>query len=317
MTKRPDYIDLPAKPVTRFAPSPNGRLHMGHAYSALMCQHLAQGGTFLLRIEDIDLGRRRQAFIDAIFEDLAWLGLEWPEPVLFQSERFDLYQDALDRLRTMDVVYPCWASRRDIRTYIDSLGQLSDWPVDPDGAFIYPGLYRDLDPKQRNDLMWEDANYAWRLDMSKAIALAQEKHGAPLSFTEASTGEKIFISADIFGDVIIARKDIPTSYHLSVVIDDAAQNVNLVTRGMDLQAATHIHRVLQVLLDLPEPVYFHHALVRHITGQRLSKRAGDIGFASWREAGKSAQDLINALPSPFGTQDERIFILPSIGKGSI
>ncbi|MGC6512096.1 MAG: tRNA glutamyl-Q(34) synthetase GluQRS [Parvibaculales bacterium] len=300
MNKVPAMIRIPENPRTRFAPSPNGRLHMGHAYSALMCLHLSKGGEFLLRIEDIDLGRRRQAYVEAIFEDLAWLGLTWPEPVMFQSERFDVYRAALDSLRKMGVIYPCWASRRDIRAHIESLGRLSDWPVDPDGALIYPGLYRDIDPGRRRDMMWEDTNYAWRLDMQAALALAEQKNGGPLTFAEASTGEKNLVDAGVFGDVIIARKDIPTTYHLSVVIDDADQGINLVTRGMDLQPATHIHRVLQVLLDMPEPVYFHHDLIRHDNGERLSKRAGDIGFASWREAGKSQQDLRHALPPPFG-----------------
>lgn len=289
------------KPITRFAPSPNGRLHMGHAYSALLNQKLAGDGTFLLRIEDIDLGRRQEKFIDAIYEDLHWLGLSWPAPVMMQSTRFDVYRAALDKLRALDVVYPCWATRREIKDYIRDSGRLADWPIDPDGAYLYPGLYRDITTSKRNALMWEDTHYAWRLNMEKAHALAQKKNDGPIFFEETSTQSQIAVTPEVFGDVVIARKDIPSSYHLSVVVDDAEQGVTLVIRGMDLQPATHIHRILQILLDLPCPRYHHHALIRHETGERLSKRAGDEGFASWREAGKSAKELIAQLPAPIGT----------------
>ncbi len=291
---------LPANPITRFAPSPNGRLHLGHAFSALMCRHLSADGFFLLRLEDIDLGRRQQSFVDAIFEDLAWLGLDWPEPVLLQSERFETYRHALEQLRKMDVVYPCWATRGEIRRHIETQKRRADWPVDPDGVFIYPGIYRDIDPVKRNELMWEDGSYAWRLNMRKAFKLAEEIQTTPLFFNEATTGTRISVTPEIFGDVVIARKNMPTSYHLSVVVDDAEQNVNLVTRGMDLQPATHIHRVLQVLLGLSAPVYYHHQLIRHKSNKKLSKRAGDEGFASWRNAGKSAEQLIATLPAPIG-----------------
>lgn len=294
----------PAPPfTTRFAPSPNGRLHLGHAYSALVGQHFAGGkksqrdGQFFLRIEDIDLGRRREKFITAIYEDLQWLGIDWDGEVLHQSQRFDIYTAALQKLREMDIVYPCWATRQDIRNHIETTsGGMRHWPIDPDGAPIYPGLYRDTPADTHNRLMWEERDHAWRLNMQKAHALAEQKNKTALTFTELSTGAKIKIDPTLYGDVVIARKDIPTSYHLSVVVDDAAQNINLVVRGMDLQPATHIHRILQVLLDLPEPAYFHHALIRNEAGRRLSKQAGDAGFADWRQMGATPQNVLAVLP---------------------
>lgn len=284
--------------ITRFAPSPNGRLHLGHAYSALMAQKLSGSGRFILRIEDIDLGRRRQHFIDAIYEDLAWLGLSWPTPVMVQSDRFDIYQTALNKLRDMEVVYPCWASRADIRDYINSQpGGREAWPVDPDGAAIYPGLYKDISSTKRDAMMWEGRNYAWRLDSEKAAALARHKNGA-LRYFEASHQKSHEVNPSLYGDVVLARKDIPTSYHLSVVVDDAAQDISMVTRGMDLQGATHIHRILQILLEYPEPDYYHHDLVREADGRRLSKRAGDIGIDYYRSQGYSPEKLIDEmLPS--------------------
>ena len=281
--------------ITRFAPSPNGRLHLGHAYSALMAQKLSGSGRFILRIEDIDLGRRRQHFIDAIYEDLAWLGLSWPIPVMVQSDRFDIYQTALNKLRDMEVVYPCWASRADIRDYINSQpGGREAWPVDPDGAAIYPGLYKDISPTKRDSMMWEGGNYAWRLDSEKAAGLARHKNGA-LKYFEASQQKSHEVIPSLYGDVVLARKDIPTSYHLSVVVDDAAQDISMVTRGMDLQGATHIHRILQILLEYPEPDYYHHDLVREADGRRLSKRAGDIGIDYYRSQGYSPEKLIDEL----------------------
>ena len=281
--------------ITRFAPSPNGKLHLGHAYSALMAQKLSGSGRFILRIEDIDLGRRRQHFIDAIYEDLAWLGLSWPIPVMVQSDRFDIYQTALNKLRDMKVIYPCWASRADIRDYINSQpGGREAWPVDPDGAAIYPGLYKDISLTKRDAMMWEGGNYAWRLDSEKAAGLARHKNGA-LKYFEASQQKSHEVTPSLYGDLVLARKDIPTSYHLSVVVDDAAQDISMVTRGMDLQGATHIHRILQILLEYPEPDYYHHDLVREADGRRLSKRAGDIGIDYYRSQGYSPEKLIDEL----------------------
>jgi len=292
--------------TTRFAPSSNGRLHLGHAFSALLAHKLAAGGQFLLRIEDIDIGRARAEFIDAIFTDLAWLGLVWAEPVLRQSQRFPIYTEQLDRLRALDLVYPCWATRQEIRRHIESApGGRSAWPLDPDGAPVYPGLYKNISQAELNKKLWEGGDFAWRLDMERAFALAQQKHqkahNRALTFYEASTDETIKVNPLGFGDIILARKDIPTSYHLSMVTDDAAQSVTLVTRGLDLQPATHIHRLLQVLLDLPEPSYYHHPLIRDITGRRLSKQAGDESFALAREKGIKPADLIATLPPPIGT----------------
>jgi glutamyl-Q tRNA(Asp) synthetase len=281
--------------ITRFAPSPNGKLHLGHAYSALMAQKLSGSGRFILRIEDIDLGRRRQHFIDAIYEDLAWLGLSWPIPVMVQSDRFYIYQTALNKLRDMEVIYPCWASRADIRDYINSQpGGREAWPVDPDGAAIYPGLYKDISLTKRDAMMWEGGNYAWRLDSEKAAGLARHKNGA-LKYFEASQQKSHEVTPSLYGDLVLARKDIPTSYHLSVVVDDAAQDISMVTRGMDLQGATHIHRILQILLEYPEPDYYHHDLVREADGRRLSKRAGDIGIDYYRNQGYSPEKLIDEL----------------------
>ena len=291
--------------VTRFAPSPNGWLHLGHAYSALLAarQAAAHKGVFLLRIEDIDTGRARAHFVDGIYQDLAWLGLTWPEPVLVQSTRFETYQAALANLRDHDLVYPCWASRAEIAAEINAMpGGAENWPRDPDGAPVYPGIYRDITTEQRQALMWRGASYAWRLRMDRAIAEAEKLNGGPLFFTELSGGtpQRVAVEAQLFGDVVLARKDVPTSYHLSVVIDDAEQDITHVTRGRDLKAATHIHRVLQILLGLPEPQNFHHELVRHISGRRLSKQAGDPGFRGLRQDGYSRDDVIAALPAPVG-----------------
>ncbi len=299
--------------VTRFAPSPNGWLHLGHAYSALMGAQCARNarGQFLLRIEDIDIGRARAHFIDGIYQDLDWLGLTWPQPVMQQSTRFDIYEAALTRLREMQLVYPCWATRSDIRAAIAKKAPDGKWPHDPDGAPLYPGLYRNISETRRKTLIWEGRTYAWRLDMQKALALAQTKNGAPLDFLECgplrdSAPQRILCDPSLFGDVVLARKDIPTSYHLAVTLDDAAQGITQVTRGMDLQPATSVHRLLQVLLGLPEPAYFHHYLVRDISGRRLSKQAGDSGFRELRQNGLSVAEAIALLPPPFGTGDWRM-----------
>ena len=205
--------------MTRFAPSPNGWLHLGHAYSALVAAHCAAqaGGTWLLRIEDIDSGRARAHFVDGIFQDLAWLGLSWPQPVMRQSDRFEVYGAALKTLRDMGLVYPCWATRREIAEAIANFpGGAGAWPRDPDGAPVYPGLYRDIADSQRRELMWEGGSYAWRLDMTAPWPKPSANRG-PIIYTELNTGAAQSLSADAaaFGDVVIARKDVPTSYHLA------------------------------------------------------------------------------------------------------
>lgn len=285
--------------IIRFAPSPNGRLHLGHAYSALYAAGKAAelGGRFLLRIEDIDVGRCRPEFVDGIYEDLHWLGLTWEEPVRRQSEHFPDYEAALRQLRDMGVVYPCFATRREIeRTIAESGISTERWPRDPDGALLYPGIYKDIGAKERSRLMWEGRTYAWRLDTEKAAELAIEKSGGPITFCEeegspfGDTGIQQ-IEPELFGDVVIARKDVPTSYHLSVVVDDALQKISHVTRGRDLYPATYIHRLLQVLLDLPEPRYCHHRLIEDESGRRLSKSAKDMGLKDLRDAGKTPADI--------------------------
>lgn len=289
----------PQRDVLRFAPSPNGWLHLGHAYSAIFAYETAKalGGRFLLRIEDIDTGRCRPEYEQGIYEDLAWLGLDWEEPVRRQSEHFADYEAALKRLRAMEVVYPCFATRKEIADAITATGiGPKHWPSDPDGAPIYPGIYKDLPGPELNRLMWEGRSYAWRLDVEKALELAEKKAGGPISFHEEHGGPRgelgrIPIDPLLFGDVIIARKDVPTSYHLAVTVDDAIQGVTLVTRGQDLFPATHVHRLLQVLLDLPEPRYRHHPLVRDETGRRLSKSAKDMGLRELRASGLTPADV--------------------------
>lgn len=285
--------------VIRFAPSPNGWLHLGHAYSAIFAHETAKslGGRFLLRIEDIDIGRCRPEYEQGIYEDLAWLGLDWERPVRRQSEHFADYEAALKRLRDMAVVYPCFATRKEIHDAIEASGiGHARWPVDPDGAPVYPGLYKDLAPAELNRLMWEGRTYAWRLDMEKALALAEEKAGGPITFLEEAGGPRgqhgrLPIDPMLFGDVVIARKDVPTSYHLAVTVDDAIQGVTCVTRGQDLFPATYVHRVLQVLLGLPEPRYRHHPLVRDETGRRLSKSAKDMGLRELRAQGMTPAEV--------------------------
>ncbi|MBX3495551.1 MAG: tRNA glutamyl-Q(34) synthetase GluQRS [Parvibaculum sp.] len=285
--------------VLRFAPSPNGWLHLGHACSALFAYETAKelNGRFLLRIEDIDVGRCRPEYEEAIYEDLAWLGLDWERPVRRQSEHFADYEAALKRLRDMGLVYPCFATRKDIADAIAATGiDARNWPVDPDGAPIYPGIYKDLAPAEMNRLMWEGRTYAWRLDTESALAKAEAIAGKALTFSEDGEGPNgetgtCAVKPALFGDVVIARKDVPTSYHLAVTVDDAIQGVTLVTRGQDLFHATYIHRILQVLLGLPEPRYRHHRLIRDDAGRRLSKSARDMGLRELRAAGKTPADI--------------------------
>ena len=279
------------RPVVRFAPSPNGELHLGHAYSALYTQAKAQelGARLLVRIEDIDLVRSRQAFVDGILRDLAWLGLEWEGPVRRQSEHFQDYRDALARLDAMGVVYPCFATRQQIR---EAVAKRPGHPHDPDGTPLYPGLSKGLSTGQRAYLIESGASHAFRLDMEAAMA----RVGGTLTFEELERGPdgesgRISVRPEMWGDVIVARKDVKTSYHLSVVVDDALQGVTDVTRGQDLFHATHIHRLLQVLLGLPEPRYHHHDLVRDEAGRRLSKSASDKSLRALRESGLTADDI--------------------------
>jgi glutamyl-Q tRNA(Asp) synthetase len=257
--------------VTRFAPSPTGYLHLGHAFAALYAADLAResGGRLLVRIEDTDRTRARPEFELAIFEDLTWLGLTWEEPVRRQSEHFDDYAEALSSLKTMGCAYPCFCTRKEIEAEFEASVNA---PHGPDGP-IYPGTCRAHSASEREQRLARGDQHAWRLDVAKAVAHA----GASLSFEEVGGGPNgehgtIAVKADLFGDFVLARKDAPASYHLAVVVDDALQGVTLVTRGNDLFAAAHVHRLLQALLKLPAPQYSHHRLILDASGKRLAKR---------------------------------------------
>jgi len=280
-----------AQPVIRFAPTPNGRLHLGHAYAALVAYESAQvmGGRFLLRIDDIDEVRCRRDYEDAIYDDLAWLGLRWEDPVRRQSEHFSTYRAAAGRLRAGGLLYPCFASRKDIALAIADIG--ADVAYDPDGAPLYPGLYRDADPDDLARLMREGRPYALRLDMTHAIAATG---GGPLRYRvfEPAGGEHERLARpQCWGDAIIVRKDTPASYHLATVVDDALQGITHVIRGADLKAATDLHVLLQCLLGLSTPAYHHHPLVLDETGRKLSKSAGDLSLRALREQGATPDDI--------------------------
>ncbi len=286
------------RPTFRFAPSPNGELHLGHALSAIVGFTAAQkvGGRFLVRIEDIDIGRTRPEFIAGIFEDLAWLGLTWEEPVVRQSERFPLYRAAIDRLEALGVVYPCFATRAEIA---DAWDRTEQRLCDPDGAPLYPGIYRDPAPEVVSARLASGEAFAFRLHMQRAMEIAARKLGGePLRFLEVDeSGQSSVIDCRParWGDAVIARKDVPTSYHLAVVVDDAAQEVTYVTRGRDLFAATDLQRLLQVLLDLPAPIYHHHRLLTDETGRKLSKSARDVSLRMLRNQGVTPTEIWKRL----------------------
>jgi glutamyl-Q tRNA(Asp) synthetase len=264
--------------ITRFAPSPSGQLHLGHAHAALFAQRAAEkaGGRFLLRIEDIDPGRCRPAFEVAIFEDLAWLGLNWEEPPRRQSDHMADYGKALEQLDGLGLLYPCFCTRKDIQKEIQ---RAVEAPHGPDGP-LYPGGCRQLAPEARARLMAAGKAYALRLNMAAAIAQA-----GPLIWEDAAKGAQM-AEPGLFGDVVLARKDVATSYHLAVTLDDADQGISLVTRGEDLFAATHVHRLLQALLGLPVPRWHHHGLLCDAEGRRLAKRHDALSLRALREAGE-------------------------------
>ncbi|MHB2267850.1 tRNA glutamyl-Q(34) synthetase GluQRS [Aliihoeflea sp. PC F10.4] len=284
-----------SRPVFRFAPSPNGPLHLGHAYSALLNHDLAReaGGRFLLRIEDIDRDRCRPEFERAIRDDLEWLGLEWEEPVRRQSDHFADYRAALERLIDDDLVYPAFLSRGDVRDFIaDEAARDVSWPRDPDGAPLYPVIERKLSKRERVARMNAGAPFAWRIDVDAAL----ERVGFQLDWIEDGAGpdgETGTIVADpkAWGDFVVARRDIPTSYQLSVVVDDALQGITHVVRGRDLFHATAGQRLLQELLGLPVPVYLHHELILGDDGRKLSKSRGDTGLSELRHAGLKPHDI--------------------------
>lgn len=274
------------RPVLRFAPSPNGELHLGHALSALIGyeQAKAAGGRFLVRIEDIDAGRSRPELVAAIFEDLRWLGLRWEEPVLRQSTRMTAYRAAARKLEAQGVLYRCFATRTEIEAAAAGSG------ADPDGAPLYPGLWKGRSEADIAAAVAEGRPCALRLDMAKAMhAVAGSLNGRRLDFVELGDGNGLPQTMEAYperwGDPVIVRKDVATSYHLAVVVDDAWQGVTHVTRGRDLLAATDLHRLLQVLLGLPAPIYRHHRLITDAGGRKLSKSARDTSLRSLRECG--------------------------------
>ena len=273
--------------VTRFAPSPTGYLHLGHAYSALFAAK--HGGRFLVRIEDIDAGRCRAEFEQTIMDDLAWLGLTWEAPVRRQSEHMADYAAALDVLDGLGLLYPCFCTRTDIRREIEAAGYAPhDAPSGPDGP-IYPGTCRNISPSERHDRMSSGEAYALRLDMAVAIEQA-----ASLTWCDHERGEQV-ATPEIFGDVVLARKDTPTSYHLAVTVDDHVQGITLVTRGEDLFSASHIHRLLQALLGYETPDYHHHALLSGDDGKRFAKRDKAATLRDLRQSGVAAIDVIRKL----------------------
>ncbi len=259
---------------TRFAPSPNGQLHLGHAYAAIVAHDLARnrGGEFLLRIEDIDGTRSRPELVPEILADLEWLGLRWDGPVVFQSRRLDRYGSAAERLKALGLLYPCQCTRAEVLAAAQEQG--------PDGP-VYPGTCRgkEVDPD----------GAAWRLDMARAIALA-----GPLEWHDELAGPQPALPGG-FGDIVLLRKEAPASYHLAATLDDAADGVSLVTRGRDLFAASHVHRLLQALLGLPVPTWHHHLLLCETDGRKLAKRRGSPALADLRKAGEDGRAVAKAL----------------------
>jgi glutamyl-Q tRNA(Asp) synthetase len=284
-------------PVFRFAPSPNGYLHLGHAYSALLNFDLAcdSAGRLLLRIEDIDSSRCRAEFEEAIYQDLRWLGVNWESPVRRQSEHLQDYRQALEKLTALGLVYPAFESRAEIARLVAEQERQAPWPRDPDGVPLYPGTARSFSPDERARLLQSGAPYVLRLDMAAACRRVGE-----LSWRERGegpAGETGIIAAQpaAWGDVIIARKETPTSYHLAVAVDDALQGVTDVVRGQDLFWSTSIHRLLQQLLGLPQPAYRHHRLILDEAGQKLSKSTQATGLRELRAQGLTSADIRRAI----------------------
>jgi glutamyl-Q tRNA(Asp) synthetase len=280
--------EIMSPPVFRFAPSPNGYLHLGHAFSALLNFDMARrtGGTMLLRIEDIDGARCRPHYEEAIYQDLLWLGVTWREPVRRQSDHLAEYRAAIARLDAMGLVYPAFESRSEIARFVAE-GEASGtaFPRDPDGGVRYPGISKALPDRERKRLIAAGAPYALRFDMAAAVARV-----GPLQWNEAGRGSPC-AQPDLWGDVILARKDTPNSYHLSVVVDDAAQGVTDVVRGEDLFPSTSVHRVLQALLGLAPPRYRHHHLILDSEGRKLSKSTQSTGLRELRASGATPADI--------------------------
>ncbi len=287
------------KPIFRFAPSPNGYLHLGHALSALENKRLAEqtAGSLLLRIDDIDLSRARPEFELAISEDLAWLGIEFDGPTRRQSDHLTDYQEALDTLKDEGLAYPAFMSRAEIRDHVSAAEAAGDsWPRDPDGAPHYPGVDRELEESERIVRIAAGAPYSWRLDMAAALS----RVSTPIHWLESGAGPngetgQVVANPNLWGDAILARRDAPASYHLSVVVDDAVQGISDVVRGRDLFHATSIHRLLQELLGLPVPHYHHHRLLLDADGRKLSKSREDTSIRDLKSAGLSPADVIRLI----------------------
>jgi glutamyl-Q tRNA(Asp) synthetase len=286
--------------VFRFAPSPNGYLHLGHAFSALLNFDLARasGGRFLLRIEDIDATRCRPEFEAAIYEDLEWLGISWETPVRRQSEHFSAFREAVEKLADRGLIYPAFESRAEIARLVAEREVVAPWPRDPDGAPLYPGAARSFSASARRQLIGQGLPYALRLDMTAAMAQAPD-----LTWSERGAGpdgETGLVTAcpEAWGDVILARKETPTSYHLSVAIDDALQGVTDVVRGQDLFWSTSVHRLLQALLGLPQPAYRHHRLVLDAAGHKLSKSTRATALRELRGQGATPAHIRRLVGLP-------------------
>jgi glutamyl-Q tRNA(Asp) synthetase len=295
MIKGADFLPLPepgAGPVvTRFAPTPSGYLHLGHAYAALVAWESARAGhgTFLVRVEDLDRARCRPEFEEAILDDLHWLGLAWDGPLVRQSARMDHYADVLARLGSLGVLYPCFCTRRRIRAEIAHAGQA---PHGSAGEPVYPGICRSLGAAERCSRVAAGEPYALRLDVARGLALT-----GPLEWRDLRAGP-VAARPETFGDVVLARKDVPSSYHLAVTVDDAAHGVTLVTRGEDLFHATHVHRLLQALLGLPTPSYYHHNLIADSNGLRMAKRNRAVTLRMLRQSGRRPDDVWKLLGLP-------------------
>ncbi len=284
-------------PVLRFAPSPNGYLHLGHAFSALLNADMARatGGRFLLRIEDIDAARCRPQYESAIYEDLEWLGLRWERPVRRQSEHLDDYRAALNKLEAMRLTFPSFESRAEIARLVAERQSHARWPRDPDGTPVYPGAARLLSEAERAARISSGEPYAIRLDLARAAEWA-----GPLLWSETGSGPSgetgtVAAQPEAWGDVVLARKELPTSYHLSVVVDDALQGVTHVVRGADLFWSTSVHRLLQALLGSPAPIYHHHRLILDDAGRKLSKSTLATGLRELRAQGMTPSDIRRLL----------------------
>ncbi|MBK9081428.1 MAG: tRNA glutamyl-Q(34) synthetase GluQRS [Rhizobiales bacterium] len=292
-------MDATTQRIFRFAPSPNGFLHVGHARSALINHDLARktGGRFLLRIEDIDTGRTNADYEQAIYEDLAWLGLTWEEPVRRQSEHFGDYESALERLAADDLLFPCFCSRGDIARAVE--GREGDWTRDPDGAPLYPGACRHLPEEEVRRRLAAGEFAARRIKIGQALAQAATLIGWR-EYGDADEPRDVRAEPGVWGDVVLSRKDVPASYHIAVVVDDALQGVTDVVRGVDLMPATSLHRLLQILLGYPAPTYRHHSLVLDEHGRKLSKSAGSKSLRALRAEGVSPQTIRRMAGLPAG-----------------